>query len=70
VATLLAQALSPFRVQVVSTSTNPRSLPPMVIVTNVVFGLSARNWDLSDFVVAPLQATNLNDGKSPPRNAG
>ena len=48
----------------------PEVVPPTVTVTREVAGVSALSCGLSDFVVAPLHATNRNDGKSLPRNAG
>ena len=47
---------------VVTTGTNPTSLPPTVMVTIDVDRLSAPSWPASTLpVVAPLQATNAND---------
>jgi hypothetical protein len=60
--TRFTQVASLCSTQVCMTSTNPTSLPPAVTLTSVVDELSALSWPLDTLVVvAPEQATNLND---------
>src|SRR5262249_12938681 len=60
--TAATQSLVPSSAQVSMMLEKPTSLPPMVMLTNVVVELSADSWlELTVSVVAPAQATDAYD---------
>ena len=64
-ATALSQVLVGASTQVAMTVEKPTSLPPMVMLTSVVLALSDDTWLLiTSLVVAPAQATKLNEAGS------